>query len=601
MNPPKIPPHIFAAYHREITACIQALQARDELPSDLNLAKITVDPPREAAHGELSTNAAMVLAKEAKLPPKILAEKIGTEMAARARYPITDWSVMGPGFLNWRLNPQAWHQQLLQILTQGSHFGESQLGDGKKINVEFVSANPTGPLHVANARGAVFGDVLARILTKCGFDVTREYYVNDAGSQIFKLYQSLFHRYQELLGVEVGALPADCYPGEYVIEIAKEIIAKDDHKWLTAPENERERYFRQFALDKILAMIMADLALLGVKYDHIQFESDIISRGRVDQAIENLTEKSLIYQGVLERPKGKPDDDWEEREQILFKSTAFGDDQDRALKKSDGSYTYFAVDIAYHWYKLDRKYTELVNVWGADHIGYVKRLTAAVKALSQGRVALDVKICQLVTLLNHGVPVKMSKRSGNFIRLAELVEEVGSDVVRFIMLTRRNDAALEFDFAKVVEQSRENPVFYVQYAHARAASVLRSAAEMGVFPVDGDPAAIAKLVTLDDLAVLDHEEELALIREIARFPRIIEEAATAHEPHRLAFYLGELAASFHHLWTRGRDDATMRFIQSQDAANQSANLARLAMVAGLKQTLAIGLAVLGITAKEEMR
>ena len=422
-------PHIFAAFHQEIIASIQALQARGEIPENLPFDRITIDPPRDANHGELSTNAAMILAKPTKLPPKILAEKIGTELASRTGnhtdYPLENWSVEGPGFLNWRLKPSAWYGQLYDALRQGQSYGQSKIGAGHKVNVEFVSANPTGPLHVANARGAVFGDVLARLLSKAGYQVTKEYYINDAGAQVDKLVQSLYHRYQQQLNQPVGDLPSDLYPGEYVIDLAKQIVQSDQAKWLTAPESARNVYFRHYALEHIIKMIMDDLALLGVKYDHIQSETEIIENGLVDAVLDKLTKSGFIYQGVLEKPLGKPADDWEERPQTLFRSTEFGDDQDRALRKSNGSFTYFAVDIAYHWHKYQRGFADMVNVWGADHIGYVKRLTAAVKAMSEGAATLDIKICQLVTLLENGQPVKMSKRSGNFIRLSELVEEVG--------------------------------------------------------------------------------------------------------------------------------------------------------------------------------
>jgi arginyl-tRNA synthetase len=578
--------NIFKDYEAVIRAVLDDLAAAGKLPGGLDMSKLTVEPPRDAAHGDLSTNAAMVLGKQARMAPKALAELIAE--ALRARGEVTAVEVAGPGFINLRLTPDVWRARVGDILRAGNAYGDSDLGKGRKVNVEYVSANPTGPLHAAHGRGAVFGDALASLLAKAGFEVLREYYINDAGAQVEVLARSALLRYREALGEEIGEIPTGLYPGEYLKDVGQALAARDGDRWTKVDESESLPIIRDFAISEIMRTIEEDLKTLGVNIDVFTSERALVAAGAVETALQTLEERGLIYVGVLEPPKGKKPDDWEARPQTLFAATKFGDDVDRPLKKSDGSNTYFANDIAYHLDKNRRGFVELIDVWGADHGGYIKRMQAATKAVTDGGAELDVKICQLVHLMQNGQPVKMSKRAGTFVTLRDVIDEVGKDVVRFIMLTRRNDQTLEFDFAKVTEQSKDNPVFYVQYAHARCRSVLRHAAAR----LEGvDLAAV-------DLSRLTTEEEMTLIKRMATWPRMVEAAAEAHEPHRVAFFLGDLAADFHGLWNRGKDDATLRFIIEDDAGVTSA---RLALVQAVAAVLASGLAVLGVEPAEELR
>jgi arginyl-tRNA synthetase len=583
---------LFSDFRRVVVAAIEELQP------GLDLARVAVEPPRDPAHGDLATNAAMVLAGPLKTNPMQLAERLAAVLPQHELL-TGDYRGRGfaaaavrPGFINIRLEPAVWQAQLRAVLRAGTGFGDSDLGAGAQVNVEFVSANPTGPMHVGHGRGAVVGDALANLLAKAGFAVTREYYINDAGAQVDVLARSAHLRYREALGEAIGEIPEGFYPGEYLIETGRALAARDGGKWLGRPEAEWLAPVRDFAVASMLQLIRDDLAALGVRFDHFVSERQITGSGAIDAALATLQQRGLIYRGVLEPPKGKLPDDWEPREQTLFRATEFGDDVDRPLKKSDGSWTYFAADIAYHHDKYRRGFRNLIDVWGADHGGYVKRMQAAVKAITGGAAALDVKLCQLVNLYDQGQPVRMSKRAGTFVTLREVVDEVGKDVFRFIMLTRRNDQALDFDFAKVTEQSKDNPVFYVQYAHARAASVMRHAAEQ--FPgEDLSDAGLARAA----LDRLDDPAELALIRQLAQWPRVVAGAAEAHEPHRIAFYLHEVAAQFHMLWTKGKEEATLRFIL---AADPGLTLARLALVRGVAIVVASGLKVFGVAPAQEM-
>jgi arginyl-tRNA synthetase len=590
--------NIFSDIRCLVLAALDDLAAQGGLPRGLDLGRIAVEPPRDPAHGDLASNAAMVLAGAVRENPMVLAERIGAALAGRelttGDYRGSGFTVAPakPGFINIRLAPEVWHAQLRAILRTGAAFGDSAIGGGERVNVEFVSANPTGPMHVGHGRGAVVGDALAGLLAKAGFEVQREYYINDAGAQVDILARSAYLRYREALGEETGPIPDGFYPGEYLIETGRALAERAGRKWLGRPEAEWLGPIRDFAVERMMALIRADLAALGVNHDRFVSERDLVEKGAIDECLASLEQRGLIYTGVLEAPKGKLPDDWEAREQTLFRATRFGDDVDRPLKKSDGSWTYFAADIAYHRDKFRRGFNNLIDVWGADHSGYVKRMQAAVRAMTDGAAALDVKICQLVNLSDRGVPVRMSKRAGTFITLREVVDEVGKDAFRFIMLTRKNDQALDFDFAKVTEQSKDNPVFYVQYAHARAASVMRHAAEQ--FPDDD----------LSDTALseapfnrLSDPSEIALIRLLASWPRLVESAAEAHEPHRIAFYLQEVAAHFHVLWNKGKDEATLRFIL---ASEPELTRARLALVRGVAIVIASGLAVFGVEPVQEM-
>jgi len=573
---------------------LEAMVAAGNLPGGLDFSHVTVEPPRDASHGDVATNAALVLAKQAKQKPRDIAEGLAAGLAKAAE--ITDIDVAGPGFINMRLAPSFWQARLGEVLSAGFAYGASDAGQGEKVNVEYVSANPTGPMHVGHARGAVIGDALAALLAKAGYDVTKEYYINDAGGQIDALARSVHVRYREALGEEVGEIPEGLYPGDYLVPVGQALAARDGDKWRAAPEADWLEIFRRFSVEAMMVMIRDDLALLGIEQDVFSSEYTLVREGRVDAALKKLADDGLLYEGVLEPPKGKEPDDWEAREQTLFKATQFGDDVDRPVKKSDGSWTYFASDICYHNDKFERGFATQIDVWGVDHGGYVKRMKAAVKAISGGKAELDVKLCNLVNLMRDGEPVKMSKRSGAFVTLREVVDEVGREVVRFIMLTRRNDAPLDFDFAAVSEQSRDNPVFYVQYAHARAHSVRRNAAQAidGVALGDLGNKALAAV----DMSRLTDADELALIRLMASWPRIVETAAAAHEPHRVAIFLNDLASGFHQLWNRGKEDVAMRFIHEDDI---ELTRARLALITGAATVISSALQVMGVTPVEEMR
>ena len=555
-----------------------------------DLDRIAVEPPRDPDHGDVATNAALVLARSAQRKPREIAEELAHRVAAHDS--VAEAQAAGPGFLNLRLEDGFWHDRLAEVLEAGTAYGDSGLGAGEAVNVEYVSANPTGPLHVGHGRGAVFGDALASLLEKAGFTVTREYYVNDAGAQLEALARSVFYRYREALRQGPNA-PEGFYPGEYLIAVGEALAARDGNQWLDAEEPAWMAECAEFGRNRMMALIREDLVALGVRQDMEVSERDLHRRGAVEAVLNQLEGQQLIYTGVLDPPKGKKPADWEPHPQTLFRATEFGDDSDRPLKKSDGSWTYFASDIAYHHDKLGRGFKNMIDVWGADHGGYVKRMKAAVAAVSGGTAALDVKVCQMVNVLKDGAPVKMSKRAGAFITLREVIDEVGKDVVRFIMLTRRNNAPLDFDFARVTEQSHDNPVFYVQYAHARARSVLRHAAEM--FPeADLGNAALAG----GDLSRLTEPLELALIKALANWPNLVETAAVAHEPHRVAYYLHDLASAFHALWNKGTGDASLRFLLTDQPALSKA---RLALVQGLATVIASGLGVIGVEPAEELR
>jgi arginyl-tRNA synthetase len=560
---------------------------------EADLARIVVEPPRDRTHGDLATNAAMVLAKGLGVKPRELATRIA---AVLARDPDVDAAeVAGPGFINLRLKHAYWHGALRALITAAQDYGRSAVGAGRPINVEYVSANPTGPMHVGHTRGAVFGDALSSLLAFAGYAVTREYYINDAGAQVDVLARSAYLRYREALGEKIGAIPEGLYPGDYLKPVGVALAEKHGRAFLDQPEATWLPVIRKETIDAMMALIRADLALLGVRHDVFFSERSLIDGGtdRVAEAIDWLAGKGLIYQGTLPPPKGQVPEDWEDREQTLFRSTEFGDDVDRPLKKSDGSYTYFASDIAYHYDKYRRGFRDMVNVLGADHGGYVRRMQAAVAAITGGEGSIDIKLCQLVRLLRAGEPVKMSKRSGDFVTLRDVVEEVGRDPIRFMMVYRKNDAQLDFDFEKVTEQSKDNPVFYVQYAHARAASVFRQA-ESEMPGVARDPATLAAA----RLELLTDEGELGLIRRLSEYPRIIDAAAESHEPHRIAFYLHDLASELHGHWNRGKELPQLRFINS---AEPDSTMARLALVHGVKLVLSSGLAILGVSAPEEMR
>jgi len=567
---------------------IARLQADETLPADLETGRVAAETPRDPAHGDVAINAAMVLAKAAGMKPRDLAEKIAAGLAAHEDVAAAD--VAGPGFINLRAAPAFWPARLVEILEGGAGYGNSTLGAGRTVNVEYVSANPTGPLHVGHGRGAVYGDALASLLEKAGYRVIREYYVNDAGAQIDVLAETALLRAREAMGEDIGPIPDGLYPGDYMKPVGQALLDAHGPALFQMAGAERLALARDCAVAMMLDGIRADLAAVGIKQEVFTSERAVVEAGGVAAALKTLEDKDLIYVGVLEPPKGKLPDDWEERPQTLFRASQFGDDVDRPLKKSDGSWTYFATDIAYHYDKFSRGGETLIDVWGADHGGYVKRVAAAMQALTGRKDALDVKLCQLVRVLRDGELVRMSKRAGDFITLSEVVDEVGKDAMRFIMLTRKNDAPLDFDLARVVEQSRDNPVFYVQYAHARCRSVLRHAAEEGF---DVTPAALAK----SDLGLLADSDEIGLIKLMAGWPRLIEQAAETHEPHRVAFYLQEVAAGFHQLWNKGRDDATLRFIQS-DAPAETA--ARLALVQGVAAIIGSGLETMGVEPAEAM-
>ena len=579
--------NLFADIRALVIDALARMEAAGALPAGLDTAAVAVEPPRDPAHGDMATNAAMVLAKPAGLTPRQIAEALASELGTDPR--IATAEVAGPGFLNLRLAPSLWQDVVRAALAEGRGFGRSTLGQGQKVNVEFVSANPTGPMHVGHVRGAVFGDALASLLQFAGHDVTREYYINDGGAQVDVLARSAYERYREAHGLE-PEIREGLYPGDYLIPVGEALKAKYGESLLNRAEDDWLAEVRAFATDAMMAMIREDLATLGVTMDVYSSEKALYGTGKIEAALDRLRGMGLIYEGVLEPPKGKTPDDWEPREQTLFRSTAHGDDVDRPVMKSDGAWTYFAPDIAYHWDKIERGFDLLIDVLGADHGGYVKRMKAVVTALSNGRVPLDVKLIQLVKLWKNGEPFKMSKRAGTFVTLRDVVEQAGADVTRFVMLTRKNDAALDFDFDKVLEQSKDNPVFYVQYAHARVASVLRKAGDQGI---DVSDAALAAA----DLSHLSHPAEIALAQKIAEWPRLVEIAARNNEPHRVAFYLYELASELHAHWTRGNEDVSLRFLQD-DAAVSQAKIA-LARAAGV--VISAGLGILGVTPAEEMR
>ncbi|MCL4767630.1 MAG: arginine--tRNA ligase [Hyphomicrobiaceae bacterium] len=583
--------NLFAEVEQRIRGALEALQAEGQLPADLPVGPVELQEARDPAHGDIASNVAMLLAKAARMQPRSIAELIAGKLGGDPAFARVE--VAGPGFLNLTMAADAWRRLVTTILDQGPGYGGSAIGQGQRVDVEYVSANPTGPMHVGHCRGAVFGDALCNLLAFAGYEVTREYYVNDAGAQVDKLGRSTYLRYREALGEDIGGIPAGLYPGDYLKPIGARLAEVHGRALLDMAEPEWLPIARGAAVSELLAQIKDDLAALDIHHDCFFSERSLTEGGRdqVREAIELLRAKGLIFEGRLPRPKGHDEDEWEDREQTLFRSTAFGDDVDRALMKSDGSYTYFAYDVAYHHNKLERGFDHYFNVLGADHVGYIPRLKAAVAALSDGKASFSTPVCQLVKVLRHGEPVRMSKRAGTFVALRDVVDEVGSDPVRFMMLMRKNDSPLDFDLAKVVEQSKDNPVFYVQYAHARAASVFRNAREP--FP-ELDKAAIRSA----DLRRLDDPGEIDIIKRLARYPRVLESAAREREPHRLPFYLFDLASAFHQQWTRGNESPHLRFIQPDDPG---ATAARLALVAAMQQVIASGLSVLGVHAPEEMR
>jgi arginyl-tRNA synthetase len=580
--------NIFAAFQTEVESAVAALAAEGKLPQGLDLSKVAAEPPRDATHGDVATNAAMVLSKQAGMNPRALAELLVAKLKEAAD--VADVSIAGPGFINARLKAHVWPKLMQSILQQGEKFGHSNFGKGLKVNVEYVSANPTGPLHVGHVRGAVFGDALAELLKVTGFDVTTEYYINDAGSQVDTLARSAHLRYLEALGHKIGEIPEGLYPGDYLKPVG-EALAKEFGDRFVGPNDESVWLapIRERAIAMMMDLIRDDLASLHIKQDVFFSEKSVHTSGAVGSAIKKLEAQGHVYQGRLDPPKGEMPEDWEDREQTLFRATAFGDDVDRPLKKSDGSYTYFASDVAYSNDKINRGFKELVYVLGADHGGYVKRLQAVASALAgEGKINVVVRLCQLVKLFRNGEPVRMSKRAGQFVTLREVVDEVGSDVVRFMMLMRRNEAPLDFDFAKVTEQSKDNPVFYVQYAHARICSVLKKAKEAGISN-DAPHAA--------DFALLTDESEIGLMHKLAAYPRQLEAAALAHEPHRISFYLHELAGDFHSLWNKGKEAPQLRFMVDNDAP---LTRTRLAFLTAIRYCLASGLGILGLTPAEDM-
>ncbi|WP_435229119.1 arginine--tRNA ligase [Pseudopelagicola sp. nBUS_20] len=580
--------NLFTEMRGLLIEALKALQVEGTLPDDLDFKNVAMEPPRDPAHGDMATNAAMVLAKPAKMKAREIAEALSVRLIEDSR--VTSAEVAGPGFLNMRLDPSLWQSLVSAVIQSGSKYGRSDMGGGKRVNVEYVSANPTGPLHVGHTRGAVFGDALASLLDFVGFDVTREYYINDGGSQVDVLARSVYLRYLEAHGQEVVFVDGT-YPGEYLIEVGKALKSKVDDAYVNQPEEVWLADIREFSTDAMMELIRADLQALGVVIDVFYSEKSLYGTGQIEAALRLLNSKGLIYEGVLEPPKGKKPEDWEPREQTLFKSTEHGDDVDRPVKKSDGSWTYFAPDIAYHYDKVSRGFDALIDVFGADHGGYVKRMKAAVSALSDGKVTLDIKLTQLVKLWKNGEPFKMSKRAGNFVTLRDVVDQVGPDVTRFVMLTRKNDAPLDFDFDKVLAQSKDNPVFYVQYAHARVCSVLRNAETAGIITDDTTLAAA-------DFSLLNHNAEIDVAKKLAEWPRLVEVSGRTNEPHRIAFYLYELASEFHALWSRGNEELSVRFIQEDAIATSQA---KIALARAVAVVISAGLGILGVTPSQEMR
>lgn len=581
---------LYQYFRDQIVRIVEDLAASGELPGPLDTARVAVEPPRQTGHGDITTNAAMVLSKPTGLKPHDLAAVLAGRL--KGIEAVMETEIAGPGFINLSLEPAFWHRQLKEIVETGPAYGDSEMGRGESVNVEYVSANPTGPLHVAHARGAVVGDALASLLEKAGYNVTREYYVNDAGAQVDALARSAYLRYREALGEEIKDIPEGFYPGEYLIPVGEALAKRDGDQWRDVDEDAWLPEIRSFAVAMMMDGVREDLASLGVEPGVFTSESVLVEKGTVDAVIKHLEDKGLIYTGVLEPPKGKAPDDWEPRPQKLFKSSEFGDELDRPVKKSDGSWTYFATDMAYHLDKFQRGFKTMIDVWGADHGGYVKRMKAAVEAVTDGDGVLEVKLCQMVHLKKGGKPVRMSKRAGTFVTLRYLINEVGRDVVRFMMLTRKNDSQMEFDLEKALEQSRDNPVFYVHYAHARCRSVMRNAAEQL-----GDKKIAPEALAGADLGLLTDTAELSVIKVMAAWPRMVENAAEVHEPHRVAYYLNDLATLFHALWNKGNDDARLRFFQSD---NEGLTLARLALVQGVATVIASGLQVFGVSPVEEL-
>ncbi|MBB5697296.1 arginine--tRNA ligase [Sphingomonas yantingensis] len=575
---------LYAQFAAHLDSILDALVAEGTLPDGLNRRAVTVEPPRDASHGDLATNAAMVLAKPSGTNPRALAEAIAAKLGALNE--VASVAVAGPGFINLTLKEDRWRDELAAIHAAGDDYGRSDVGAGVTVNVEYVSANPTGPMHMGHCRGAVVGDALSSLLEHIGHRVIREYYVNDAGGQVDVLARSVHLRYREALGEDAGEVPEGLYPGDYLIPVGQMLAADYGDRYAAAPEGEWLPLFRTRAVAAMLDLIKADLALLGIHHDLFSSEAELQAAGKPEEAEAWLRARDLIYDGVLEAPKGELPDDWEPVELPLFRSTKFGDDQDRPIKKSNGQWTYFGADLAYHFQKAQSA-DQLIDIWGADHAGTVKRIVAAVEALTEGKTRFDVKLIQMVRLLRAGEPVKMSKRSGNFVTLADVVREVGKDVVRFTMLTRKADAQMDFDFAKVVEASKDNPVFYVQYAHARVHSLRRRAAEAGIAPATATP----------DLSRLD-TAELSLVKRLAQFPRVVDGAAQAREPHRIAFYLYDLAADFHGAWNAGNDDPSRRTVIAGDV---SLTQARLYLADAIGQIIRSGLRIMGVEAVEEMK
>ncbi len=584
--------NVFNHFEALVRERIESLSADGTLPGGLDCHNVKVEPPRDASHGDLAVNAAMVLAKQAKMPPRAIAEPLA---AALAQHPDVDAAdIAGPGFINLGLSPDFWRGRLIDALLAGTAYGDCDVGAGEKVNVEYVSANPTGPLHVGHLRGAVFGDALSTLLRKAGYEVCEEYYINDAGAQVDTLARSTHLRYRKALGEDIGQIPEGMYPGDYLKPVGEALAARDGDRWRDAAEADWLPAVREFAIEAMMQQVRADLTALGITQEVFYSERSLHDTGMIDKAVASLDDKGLIYTGVLTPPKGKTPEDWEPRPQMLFRATEFGDDVDRPLQKSDGAWTYFAADIAYHYDKYTRGYRRMIDVWGADHGGYIKRMQAAVRALAGDDDAdLDVRLCQIVRVLRDGEPVRMSKRAGDFITVRDVLDEVGRDVVRFMMLTRKNDAQLDFDFARVEEQSKDNPVFYVQYAHARIRSVLRNVAET-LPDIDTTPESLSRA----ELSRLTDSTELDLIKRIAHWPRTVEAAAQAHEPHRIAFYLYDLAAAFHGLWNRGNEDPGLRFIIADD---ERLTAARLALIQGVATVIASGLSIMGVEPAEEMR
>ena len=580
--------NLFAEIRSLVIDCLNHMEVNKDLPEGLNFASVTVEPPRDTVHGDMATNAAMVLAKTSGLKPRDIAEKLASLLLADTRVAFAE--VAGPGFLNLRLAPKVWENVLSAILQNPEQYGRAKMGLGKRVNVEYVSANPTGPLHVGHTRGAVFGDALASLLDFAGYEVTREYYINDGGAQVDVLARSVYLRYLEAHGQAV-AFEDGTYPGDYLINVGQSLKDKVGDAYVDADEATWLDDIRAFSTAAMMDLIRADLNSLGVHMDVFYSEKSLNGTGKIESAINDLREKGLIYEGVLEAPKGKRPDEWEPREQTLFKSTDHGDDVDRPVQKSDGSWTYFAPDIAYHHDKVARGFDHLIDVFGADHGGYVKRMKAAVSALSAGSISLDIKLTQLVRLFKNGEPFKMSKRAGTFITLRNLVEQVGADATRFVMLTRKNDAPLDFDFAKVLEQTKENPVFYVQYAHARISSVLRKAIAANIAVDD-------KTLNSADLSALTDISEYKLASKLAEFPRLIEISARNNEPHRIAFYLYDLASEFHALWNKGNDHPDLRFLQESNVATSQS---KIALIRATAVVISSGLGILGVTPAQEMR